>query len=101
MSHHVGVGEVHHDQVVPPFDGGDQLVAHFGRGHFGLQVIGGDLGRFRHEAVFAGEGVFAPAVQEEGDMGVFLRLGQTELPCAATHSPSVLTMDRFGKAVAR
>ena len=87
MAHHVRVGIIDHDQVIALFDGQNQLVRHLDRGHLGLQIIGRDRWRFRHEAVLARKGHLAATVQEKGDMGVFLGLGQPELAAPLCRHP--------------
>ena len=83
MADHVGVGEVHDDQVVfAGVDGLDGAVGQFGSGHFGLQVVGRDLGRGHHDAVFARVGCLLAAVEEVGDVRVFFRLGHAQLGAA-------------------
>ena len=83
VAHHVGVGEVdHHPVVVAGAEGRDETVFHLVGRHLGLQVVGGHGGRVDQDAVLAGEGFLAPAVDEGGDMGVFLGLGNMELPQA-------------------
>ena len=88
MADHVGVGEVHHDQVVAlarsPRPGGRSPRR---RDISGLQVIGRDLGRGGHVAVLARVGGFLAAVQEEGDMGILLGLGQRGTGCGRGPRP--------------
>ena len=45
MADHIGVGVVHHDQVIARLYGLHELVRHLGRGHLWLQIIGRHFGR--------------------------------------------------------
>ena len=85
---HVGIGVVQHDQVVSAgVDGRDRLVGQFGRRHLGLQVVGRDLRRRHHDAILAGIGFLLAAVEEIGDVRIFLGLGHAQLraPGGADH----------------
>ncbi len=57
----------------------DDGVGDAGGGHFGGEVVGGDLLGGDEGAVFAGEGLLDAAVEEVGDVGVFLGLGDAEV----------------------
>ena len=46
--------------------------------HLGVQIVGGHLGRGDHVAVLAGELLLDTAVEEEGDVGVLLGLGDVD-----------------------
>src|SRR5690606_32162135 len=83
VADHVAVGVVHHEQVVlAALDGFDQLVGYFRCTHFRLQIIGGHLGGGHQDPVFAGVGLFAAATEEESDVGVFFRFGNSQLGLA-------------------
>ena len=95
---HVGIGEVHDNQVVAGLDGLDQLGADLGRGHFRRQVIGRDLGAWGMKRSSPGSGASLPPFQEEGDMGYFRSrpAGTGAGPFAATRAPSVFSTRRLG-----
>lgn len=80
MAYHVAVGEVYDHEVVFVFaDGGAQFVGNLIGAHFGLEVVGGNLGRRNQDTLLAFVGGFAAAVEEEGHVGVFLGFGYVEL----------------------
>ena len=80
VTHHVGVGEVHHDPVVlVGLQGLDKFVLHLEGRHLGLQVVGSHLGRGNQDALFARERLLTPAVDEGCDVGIFLGLGDVQL----------------------
>ena len=80
VAHHVTVGKVQDDHVIlAALDPLDALLGHLGGAHLGLQVVGGHLGAGDDAAVLAGEGLFPAAVEEEGDVGVLLGLGDAQL----------------------
>ena len=80
VADHIGVGEVDDDDVVlAGSDGCVQLLADFGSAHLGLQVIGSDCRRRNQGPVLILVGFLDTAVEEEGDMGVLLGLGNPEL----------------------
>ena len=80
MAHHVAVGKVHHDEVVLlGGNGSHQLILHLVGTHFGLQVVGSHLRAGHQDAVLAFEGSLASAIEEEGDVGILLRLGGVQL----------------------
>ena len=80
VAHHVAVGKIDDDPVVlASADGFHELVLHLVCAHFRLEVIGGHLRTRYEDAVFALEGSLASAVEEEGDVGIFLRLCGVEL----------------------
>ena len=76
MAHHICIGVIQHNQIMDAaFDRRHGFVGQLGRRHLGLQIIGRDiLGRWHHDAFFAGIDRFFSAIQEEGDMGVFFGL---------------------------
>ena len=85
MADHVGIGVVHHREIESAaLDRRHQLVGHLIGRHLGLQIIGCDLGRGDQDALLAGEGPLLPAVEEEGDMGVLLGLGDAQLVLAGS-----------------
>ena len=80
VAHHVRIGIVQHDQVVlAGVDRLHRLCRQLGRRHFRLQVIGCDLGRRHHDAVFAGKRFFPSAVEEIGDVRILLRFRHAQL----------------------
>ena len=83
VADHVGIGEVQNDHVV--FAGVDRLHRLGGqlrRRHLRLQVVGRDLGRRHHDAVFARVRFLAAAVEEISDVRIFLGLGHAQLRAA-------------------
>ena len=83
MTHHVAIGIVDNDPVIfLGIDCFDQLVFHLISAHLGLQVVGSYLGRRYKNAVFAFEGSFTAAVEEEGYVSIFFCLGDVELLAA-------------------
>jgi hypothetical protein len=107
VTDHVGVGIVHHDDVVAVV----RDVFDRGRGDVAADISGARsyVATLRldgiEDAVFAGEHVFAAAVEEVRDVRVLLGLGQPQLasPAAATISPNTSNCGRgpnrtgFGK----
>ncbi len=80
VTDHVGVGEVDDDDVEGGVaDGLDDGVGDAGGGHLGGEVVGGDLLRGDEGAVLAGKGLLDAAVEEVGDVGVLLGLGDAEV----------------------
>ena len=81
VSHHVAVGEVHDDRVVlAGSDGLGGFRGHLPGAHLGDEVIGGKLLRARNEdTILPRADALNAAVEEEGDMGVFLRLRDAKL----------------------
>ncbi len=89
MTDHVRIGEVQDDDVVlvliKPLH---ELIGHEVGAHLRLLVVGCYLFRGRDQgAILTGERLFPAAVEEEGDVGVFLGLGDAQLgqPCIADH----------------
>ena len=83
VAHHVAVGEVEDDHVViAALDALDGLLGDLGGAHLGLEVIGGHLGGGDQAAILSGEDLLRPAVEEEGHVGVLLRLGDAQLGVA-------------------
>lgn len=96
VSDHVGWGKVVHEELVLAFgDAGGELVGDGLGGHFGLEVVGGNFGGGDEVALFVfellldtavanmvrveTEGIDIRGLQEEGDVGVFLGLGDVDL----------------------
>ena len=83
VAYHITVGEVEDDHVVYAFiQLGYKSLSHLGSGHLGLEVVGGHLGGVDEDAGLALERLLASAGEEEGHMGVFLGLGDAELPAS-------------------
>ena len=83
VADHVGIGVVEHDQIVfAGIDRGDRLVGEFGRRHFRLQIVGRDFRRRHHDAVLAGIGLLAAAVEEIRHVRIFLGLRHAQLRAA-------------------
>ena len=65
MADHVGIGEIHHDQVVAVTDRGDEAFGDLRGRHLGLEVIGGDVRRLRHVPVLACSGSSIPPLRKK------------------------------------
>mmetsp|Transcript_17004 Transcript_17004/g.28681 ORF Transcript_17004/g.28681 Transcript_17004/m.28681 type:complete len:406 (+) Transcript_17004:39-1256(+) len=75
VPHHVGGGEVaHHELVLLLEDRLGHVIAHSGRRHLRLKIVRGDLRRWNHLTVLIVEDGLVTAVEEEGDVRVFLGL---------------------------
>ena len=84
MADHVAVGVVADDRIVAArFDRGDQLVGDFERAHLGLEIVGRDFRRRHHDAVLARIRGLDAAIEEVGDVSVFLGLRDAQLTQAA------------------
>src|SRR5690606_30034771 len=80
MADHVRVGEVDNNQVkFLRFDSANELIQYLISGHFRLQIIGRDLWARHQNAFLAGIDALLPAVQEEGDMGIFFGFRDAKL----------------------
>ena len=80
MADHIGIGEVCDNHVVfSGFDRLDESVADLRRAHLRLQVISRNLGTLDQDPVLTRVRLLHAAVEEEGDMGIFLRLGDSGL----------------------
>ena len=80
VAHHVAIGVVeNHHIVLARADGFQRLLGHLGGRHLGLEVKGGHLAGRHQNAVLPGVAGLDAAVEEEGDVGVFLRLGDMQL----------------------
>ena len=98
MADHVRVGEVDDDDVEGGVvDGFDDGVGDACGGHLGGEVVGGDLLRWDQCAVFAWEWLFYSAVEEVGDVGVLLGLGDAEVAeVGLRHEVGEEVVHRFG-----
>src|SRR5574344_25015 len=84
MADHVTIREIEDDHIF--FLGTDcraELVGNLDCAHLGLQVVGCHLRRIDKNAVLMLERSLAPAIEKEGDVGVFLCLGDTQLISAS------------------
>jgi hypothetical protein len=81
VSDHVGIRVVHeHEAIVVLRKGFEQRVRDGDRTHLGLQVVGRHVARRGdQDAILARERLLAPAVEEVGDVRVFLGLGDAQL----------------------
>ena len=80
VSHHVTIGEVHHDEVeLIFFNAGHQLVFHFKSRHLRLEVVSRNFWRGHQCALFAIVRHFSSTVEEECDVCIFLCLCGVEL----------------------
>ncbi|MNX92463.1 hypothetical protein D3C86_1246030 [compost metagenome] len=80
VAHHVGIGEVHDDDVgLGVLDPLHRHVRHLEGAHLGLEVVGRHLGAGDQDPLLAAVGLLDPAVEEEGDVRVLLGLGGTQL----------------------
>jgi hypothetical protein len=83
VAHHVGIGEVDHDQ--PVLAGENRFLGytrHLGGRHLRLQVVGRNLGARRTRPLLTRERILAVVVEEKRHVRVLLRLRATELPQA-------------------
>ena len=80
VSDYIAVGEVGEDELIAAVHGAHDLLRHLRQAQLRLLVEGNALGRGHPQVVLAGEGLVLAAVEEEGHMGVLLRLGAVELP---------------------
>ena len=96
MADHVGVGEIDDDRrrSVPLSIASTSLSVTSGADISGLQIVGRDLGRGHQDAALAGKLLLAPAIEEEGDVRVFLGLGDAQLRQAGLRH-------QFAESVAR
>src|SRR5699024_582568 len=80
MSNHIRVREVDdHYIVFFRFDRLHKFITYLGSAHLRLKVVCGNLGRFHKDPVLALIGFLNAAVEKESNMGVFLRLCNTDL----------------------
>jgi hypothetical protein len=80
MANHVGGSKVVHEELeLALLDALAQLVSDSHGAHLGLLVIGGDAGRGDHVSDLVVELDLDTTVEEESDVGVFLRLGNVAL----------------------
>ena len=80
VAHHVAVGKVQNDHVIGAgLDALHALVRHLRRAHLRLLIVGGHLGGGHQYPVLTGKHSLGPAVEEEGHMGVLLRLRDPQL----------------------
>ena len=80
MANHVWVGNVADDQIKGArSDRGSELGGEFRATHLRLQVVGRDSRRCDQHTFFTWERIFAPTIEEEGDMRVLLSLGDAQL----------------------
>src|SRR5699024_417940 len=80
VAHHVAVGVVEDEGVVlAGLHGLHHLVGDLIGAHLGLQIVGGHSGGLHQNTVLPGVLLLHAAVEEEGDMGVLLRLGDAQL----------------------
>ena len=100
MTDHVAVRVVADDDVVlAALDGRNQLVGQLFGAHLRLQVIGSHF-RARHDfAIFAGEAGLFATVEEEGDVGVLLGLGDAQLGLSLLGQPLTQGVDQGGGRV--
>ncbi len=99
VSDHVGIGVVEHDQV--ELAGTDRLyrpVGQFGCRHLRLEIVGRDLRRRHHDALFARVGPLLAAVEEIGDVRIFFGLSHAQLrPSGARHHFAQHVRQRLGR----
>ena len=91
---HIGVGVIHNDGVeVSVFNRLHHRVGNSCGGHFGLQVVGGDLWRSNQDAFFASEGFLDSAIEKIGHVRIFLGLRTAEV--GVLHVGEYLRQDVF------
>ena len=80
VAHHVAVGKIQdHHVIFAALNALHTLVAHLVGAHLRLQVIGGHLRRCHQHTILPGILLLHAAVEEEGHMGILLRLGNAQL----------------------
>lgn len=80
VSDHIGRGKVAHDEgVLAGLDLLGNFITNSSSRHLGFQVVGGDLGRGNQVTVLTVELGLGTSVEEEGDVGVLLGLGNVAL----------------------
>ena len=87
MPDHITIGEIDHDKIVRFIHRRTYRFAYLRRGHLRLEVIGLDIRTGdQHPALSLIRGLYT-AVEEEGHMGILLRLCSMQLsqPCFGDH----------------
>src|SRR6185369_644482 len=80
VADHIAVRVIADDRVVLATpDRLDELVGHLARAHLRFEIVGRDLRRRHEYAVLAGIRLLDAAVEEVGDVRIFLRLGNAQL----------------------
>ena len=80
MAYHIRIGIVtYNDVVAPALDSLNEVIGHLYRAHLRFKVICGDMGRRHQDAILPLKGLFPTSIKEEGDMGIFLGLGNAQL----------------------
>src|SRR3954452_4968762 len=80
MPDHIGIRKIYDHHIKSRvLYGLDYRVGNSGSTHFRLQVVGRNLWRLHHNAVFACERLFHPTVEEVCDVRVFLGLRHAEI----------------------
>ena len=80
VTYHIRVSKVDDDNIIlVGLDSVNKVNADLGSAHFGLEVIGCDLGGVYEDTSFVNVGSFDAAVEEECYVSIFLGLGKTEL----------------------
>jgi hypothetical protein len=51
-----------------------------GGAHLWFQIVGRNLGRGHQQAIFPGKRLFHAAIEEVGDVSIFLGFGHPEIP---------------------
>ena len=75
---HIRIGKVEDDEV-KFVQVREKIVRYPERAHFGLQIVGGDFGRWDQLSLFAWKRLFDSAIKEIGHVRVFFRLGDAQL----------------------
>ena len=106
MPHHVGVGEIEDDHVVPvAVEPPEQFFCNEEGAHLRLFVIGGDfLGRGDQAALLAGKGYLVAAVEEKGDMGRYFSVSAMRSclrPALPSNSPRMFFSSSVANATGR
>ena len=96
VADHVRVGEVKDNEIVVRH-ARKEFFGHFEGAHLGFKVVGSDLGRRNQFPVFSGKRFLDSAIKKIGDMRIFLRLGDAQLPfsgCAHDFAQNVFQVFR-------
>ena len=82
VPHHVAVGKIEHHQAVGIIGkAAKQLFGHRLRAHLRLEIVGGHFaGGWEQGPLFQRVWGFTAAIEKIGNVGVFFRLGDAQLP---------------------
>ena len=79
MADHIAVCEIYDDEIDPRFDAADHRIAHRGRAHLRLLIVGFYFRAWYQHASFVRQRLLDAAVKEKRHVGVFFSLGGVKL----------------------